>query len=46
MSEDKIESLMKKHPSWLMFDFHPMRFAKKLSEEEQENEKRAEVGKE
>jgi hypothetical protein len=42
MTYNKVEDLMKKHPSWFMFDFHPMRFAKKLSEEEQEDEKEIE----
>lgn len=46
MSDNKVEEFMKKHPPWFMFDFHPIHLAKKLSEEEQENEKRAEVGKE
>jgi len=32
------EESVKKHLSWFMFDFHPMRFAKKLSEENQEDE--------
>jgi len=34
MRNNKIEELMKKHPPWFMFDFHPMRFAKKISEQD------------
>ena len=45
MSEKKIEEFLKRHPPWFMFDFHPIRFAKKLSEEEQEDEKETEVEK-
>ena len=43
MSENKVEEFMKKHPPWFMFDFHPIRFAKKLSEEEQKDEKELDV---
>ncbi len=39
MSENKVEEFMKKHPPWFMFDFHPIRSAKKLSEEEEKIEK-------
>jgi len=39
VSENEVEQLMKRHPPWFMFDFHPIRSAKKLSEEEQEDEK-------
>jgi len=39
MSDNKVEEFMKKHPSWFMFDFHPIRSAKKLSEEEEKIEK-------
>jgi len=42
MSDNKVQNLMKKHPPWFMFDFHPIRFAKKLSEEEQKDEKERE----
>jgi hypothetical protein len=38
MTENKVEEFMKKHPPWFMFDFHPIRSAKKLSEEEQKDE--------
>jgi len=30
---------MKRHPSWFIFDFHPIRFAEKLSKEEQRDKK-------
>ena len=43
MSDNKIEELMKKHPPRFSLDIHPMRFAKKLSEEEQRDEKEIEV---
>ena len=39
MSENKVEEFMKKHLPWFMFDFHPIRFAKKISEEEEKIEK-------
>ena len=45
MSRNKVEEFMKKHPAWFMFDFHPIRFAKKLSEEEQKDEKKIDVEK-
>jgi len=45
MSGNKIDELMKKHPPWFMFDFHPMRFVKKLSDEEQEEEEETETEK-
>jgi len=40
-----VEEFMKKHPPWFMFDFHPIQFAKKLSEEEQKDEKEIDVEK-
>jgi len=43
MTDNKVEESMKKHPPWFMFDFHPIRFAKKVSEEEEEDEKETEV---
>jgi len=43
MGDSKIEGFMKKHPPWFMFDFHPIRFARKLSEEEQKNEQETDV---
>jgi len=36
MSDNKVEEFMKKNPPWFMFDFHPIRFAKKLSKEGEE----------
>jgi len=39
MNDNRVEELMKRHPPWFMFDTHPMRFAKKLSEGEQEEER-------
>ena len=45
MSEDKVQELMRKHPAWFMFDFHPIRFTKKLSGTEQNDEKEIEVDK-
>lgn len=39
MSDNKVEKFMKKHPPWFVFDFHPIRFTKKLSEEEEKIEK-------
>ena len=45
MSRNKVEEFMKKHPPWFMFDFHPIQFAKKLSEEEQKDEKEIDVEK-
>jgi len=39
VNENKVEEFMKKHPAWFMFDFHPIRSAKKLSEEEEKIEK-------
>jgi hypothetical protein len=39
VSKNKVEGLMKKHPPWFAFDFHPIRFTKKLSEEEEKIEK-------
>lgn len=32
---EKIQDLMKKHPLPFVFDFHPIRFAKRLSESEE-----------
>jgi len=32
---DNIEEFRRKHLSWFIFDSHPIRFAKKLSKEEQ-----------
>jgi len=43
MSLEKIERFFKNHPPWFMYDFHPIRFAKKLSEEEQKDEKETEA---
>jgi len=40
---DKVQDLMKKHPPWFMFDFHPIRFAKKIWEEERGNEEETKV---
>jgi hypothetical protein len=34
-----VEEFMKKHPNWFMFDFHPIKFSKKISDEEQKIEK-------
>ena len=45
MSENKAEQLMKKHPPWVIFDFHPIRSLKKLSEEEHEKEKETDIEK-
>jgi len=39
MSDNKVEEFMKKNPPWFMFNFHPIRFAKKISEEEKKIEK-------
>jgi len=39
MADNKVEVFMKKHPPWFMFDFHPIRFAKKIAEEEEKIEK-------
>jgi len=43
VSENKVQEFLKKNPPWFMFDFHPIRFSKKLLEEEQKDEKEAEV---
>jgi len=45
MNQDKLVNFMKKHPPWFMLDIHPMRHAKKISEEEQEDEQEIEVEK-
>jgi len=45
MSGNKVEESMKKHPPWFIFHFHPMRFSKELSEEEQKDEKETEAEK-
>jgi hypothetical protein len=37
MSENKAQEFMKKHPPWFTLDIHPIRFSKKLSEEERED---------
>jgi len=39
MSENKVQELMKKHPPWFMLDVHPIRHAKKISEQEEKIEK-------
>jgi len=39
MSGNKVEELMKKHPPWFMLEIHPIRHAKKISEEEEKIEK-------
>jgi len=39
MSGNRAEDLMKKHPSWFISDFHPIRFAKRPSEVERKEEK-------
>jgi len=39
MTDNKVEEFMKKHPPWFMFDLHPIRFAKKISEQEEKIEK-------
>jgi len=39
MADNKVEDLMRKHPPWFMFAIHPIRSAKKLSEEEERIEK-------
>jgi len=39
LSENKVEGSMRKHPPWFMFDIHPIRHAKKISEEEEKIEK-------
>jgi len=39
MSENRVQELMKKNAPWFMFDFHPLRLAKEVSEEEEEIEK-------
>jgi hypothetical protein len=46
MTDKRVEDLMKKHPPWFMLDIHPIRFAKKLSEEEQKEEKEIEIDRE
>jgi len=46
VSESKVQELMKKHPPSFMFDFHPIRFSKKVSEDEQEDQKEIEVDRE
>jgi hypothetical protein len=46
MSDNKVEEFMKKNPPWFMLDIHPIRFAKKLSEEEQKEEKEIEIDRE
>jgi len=43
MSCNRVEALMKKHPPWFMLDVHPIRHAKKISEEEQEDEKETKI---
>ena len=39
MSGNKVEEFVKKHPPWFMMDVHPIRHAKKLSEEVEKIEK-------
>jgi len=39
VDESRVQDFMKKNPPWFMFDFHPMRCAKKLSKEEKKIEK-------
>jgi hypothetical protein len=39
MNDNRVEEFMKKHPPWFIFDFHPVRSAKKISEEEKKIEK-------
>ena len=39
VDKSRIEELMKRHPPWFMFDIHPIRHAKKISEEEEKIEK-------
>jgi hypothetical protein len=39
MSDNKVEGFMKKNPPWFMFDIHPIRHAKKVSEQEEKVEK-------
>jgi len=34
MSDSDLEEFMKKHPPWFMFNFHPIKFSKKISDEE------------
>jgi len=46
MNENKAEELAKKHPPWFILDIHPIRFAKRLSEEEQKDEEQTEVDRE
>jgi hypothetical protein len=43
MTHNRVEDLMKKHPPWFIFDFHPIRFAKKLSGEGSEDERETDV---
>ena len=43
MSGEKTQEFMKKHAPWFMFDIHPIRFAKKLSEEGSEDERETDV---
>lgn len=35
----KVVKFMKKHTPWFLFDFHPLRLAKKVSEKEEKIEK-------
>jgi len=39
MNDNRVGELMKKHPPWFIFDSHPVRSAKKISDEEEEIEK-------
>ncbi len=43
MSEENTQEFMKKHPPWFTLGIHPIRFAKKISEEEQKEEKEREA---
>jgi len=43
MGDSKIEGFMKKHPPWFTLDIHPIRFAKKLSEGEQQDKRESEA---
>jgi len=39
VNENKVGEFMKKHPAWFIFDFHPIRFIKKSSDENEEETK-------
>jgi hypothetical protein len=45
MSDKDKQGLMRRHPPWFLFDFHPIRFAKRTLEEEQRDKKEPEADK-